>query len=441
MSLAPRAAVVSVVLAVMFVLAACQTATLGGKRGGWLDSDDSKVATEPPEEIIAPERAARIEPPPVPDEPRAPAPAEQPPPPPEQDELAPMSPELAPPSRQERPVIVAVLLPLSGPRAELGKLLLDAAQLALFDVGGDELELRPFDTTGNPETAAVVARAATSEGAELILGPVFSKTTAAAAVAAREAGISLVSYSNNRRVAGNGVFLMGLLPRQQIDRVVAFASGRGLRRYAALIPDTAYGSAVLDALKEAITKTGGDLVAIEYYGADAADADQHVRNLARLGAYNYDAILLPEGGANLRAFAALLPYHDIHPDKVRYVGTTLWSDPTVGREPALVGGWFAGPAPELGSIFHKRFVETYGHAPPRIASLVYDSVALAAALARQRDFSAGAVSSASGFAGIDGIFRFGRDGIAERGLAVLEVTPDGLRTVSEAPTTFQALSF
>jgi hypothetical protein len=56
------------------------------------------------------------------------------------------------------------------------------------------------------------------------------------------------------------------------------------------------------------------------------------------------------------------------------------------------------------------------------------------------DFSAAAIANPNGFAGADGIFRFRGDGIAERGLAVLEVRREGFRTISPAPEDFRAVT-
>ena len=130
--------------------------------------------------------------------------------------------------------------------------------------------------------------------------------------------------------------------------------------------------------------------------------------------------------------------------QVRVLGTGLWDDSGTTREPALVGGWFAAPTPEAAGDFQRRFEAAYGHRPPRIASLAYDAAALAAVLAGIEQgprFDHATLTSASGFAGNDGIFRFRQDGIAERGLAVLEVTKDGFRVLSEAPATFEAPAF
>ena len=75
-----------------------------------------------------------------------------PPPPP----LASGPPKPAVPAGPEK---VALLVPLSGANAELGQAILDAAQLALFEAGGDRLTLVPRDTGGNAAGAANAARA------------------------------------------------------------------------------------------------------------------------------------------------------------------------------------------------------------------------------------------------------------------------------------------
>ena len=56
-----------------------------------------------------------------------------------------------PPPGAGGPVKVAVLLPLSGANAELGKAMLEAAQMALFTTGNDRLTLVPRDTSGTPD--------------------------------------------------------------------------------------------------------------------------------------------------------------------------------------------------------------------------------------------------------------------------------------------------
>ena len=104
---------------------------------------------------------------------------------------------------------VALLLPLSGNLSSLGQDLLDAAQLAVFDVADDSLVLLPIDTGGTRDDARVAAETAVDRGADLILGPLLATSVTAAAPVARANGLNIVAFSNDRSVAGDGVFTIG----------------------------------------------------------------------------------------------------------------------------------------------------------------------------------------------------------------------------------------
>jgi branched-chain amino acid transport system substrate-binding protein len=375
---------------------------------------------------------------------------------------------------------VALLLPLSGPSAALGRAMLDAAQMAIFDLGEANFELLPRDTKGTAEGAAAAATAAIGDGARLVLGPLLAAEVEAAKPIARQAGVSMVAFSTGTQLAGDGAFLMSFLPKQQVQRVAAFAQEKGATRFAALAPGTPYGQLVVDALRVAAQANGATVTQVEIYDPGAADITPAVRRLANfearraalqrerqqleaandeasrqalrrlagretLGEGGFDALLLPEGGAKLRQVAPLLPFYDIDSAKTRLLGTGLWDEPGLGLEPALIGGWFAAPPPEARAEFESRFQETYKRRPPRLATLGYDATALAAVLARlgggAGDFSAAAITNPSGFVGVDGIFRFQPDGLVQRGLAVLEIQRQGAKTVSPAPETFEELGY
>jgi branched-chain amino acid transport system substrate-binding protein len=379
------------------------------------------------------------------------------------------------PTEPEVPPVVALLLPLSGPNAAAGRALLDAAVVAAFDIGDESFVLLPRDTTGTPEGATAAANDAIAGGARLIIGPLFGAEVPAVAAVARPAGINVIALTNDRSVAGNGVFVLGITPQTQIERIVGFARSRGLQRFGALLPGNTFGATVEEALRRSAAATAAQLGQIERYDPAAGDATAVVRRFASyetrrsallqqrrelevkddeisrqalrrldgidtLGEVGFDAVMLPDFGDRLLALAPLLPYYDVDPARVRFLGTALWEDLRVTREPALIGAWFPAPPPEARADFARRFREVYGRDPPRLTTLAYDAVALAAVLARvgdQPDFSQTAIANPNGFAGSDGIFRFGGDGVVERGLAVLEVRRDGFRTISPAPQDFR----
>jgi branched-chain amino acid transport system substrate-binding protein len=363
------------------------------------------------------------------------------------------------------PVKVALLVPLSGANADLGKAMLEAAQLALFTTASERLTLVPRDTAGTAQGAANAARSAISDGAQLILGPLLAAEVEAVKPVARDAKINVVAFSTATQLAGGNVFLMGFLPRQEVVREVAFARDKGLSRFAALAPNSQYGRLMTDALREAASASGGSVVKIEYLDPKATDPAAAVKRLLASGAaapasqgasttsepppslsggVAFDALLVPAGGVQLKQIARQLKEAGLDSAQVRLLGSGLWDDSSIAGEPALEGGWFAASPPEPRREFESRFQTTYGHPAPRLASLAFDAAALAAVLGKSgggEPIAQDAILNPNGFTGVDGLFRFTKDGLVQRGLAVLEVEPQGNIAVSPAPQNFQDFSY
>jgi branched-chain amino acid transport system substrate-binding protein len=360
--------------------------------------------------------------------------------------LQPITPpsEIAPPGLSANgKVAVALLLPLSGPSGALGQAMLDAAQMALFDLADERLELVTRDTKGTPDGAGAAAQQVLSQGAQIILGPLLASEVGAVKPIAQAAHVPVIAFSTEMQLAGQGVYLMGFLPSEEVARVTAYAHAQGRNRFAVLAPRTAYGQVVADAVKAAVAASGASLSHVEFYDPALNGMAAAVRRFAGEGV-DYDALFLPEGGARLKVLAPQLPYFKIDPDQVKFLGTGLWDDPNIGTEPALNGGWYAAPAPEARAPFEQRFTQLYRHAAPRLATLGYDATALAAVLARApqgADFSEQAITNPNGFSGLDGIFRFRADGQVQRGLAILQVRRGGNVIIEPPPQTFQSLGF
>lgn len=337
-------------------------------------------------------------------------------------------------------VRVALLLPLTGKNAELGQSMLKAAQMALFDVGSSNYDLVPRDTRSTTEGAASAAQSAAAAGDDLILGPIFADDVRAARPVAQGARIPLIAFTNDWTLGGGGTYVMGFLPFAQVARVAQFAQSRGHDRIAVFAPTTEYADTVISTLQ----RTGAGPVRTGRYSPQQPDLSSAVEQFiasARTSAstLSFNALMLPVGGESLRSLMALFDLHGVSGGTVRLLGTGLWDDPSLTRDPALFGGWFAAPDPNMRRDFEKRYQENYGAPPLRLASLAYDATALSAVLARvggTEPYSAANLANARGFAGIDGLFRFRNDGLAERGLAVLEIRSGRPVVVDPAPTAF-----
>lgn len=334
-------------------------------------------------------------------------------------------------------VTVAVLLPLTGGNAAIGADMLNAAQQALLELGGPNLAITPKDTGGTAEGAKAAAAEAIADGAKLIVGPLTAPEIDAVRPLAQAASVNMIAFSNVAAVAGNGVYLIGFLPSQEITRVVGFAFSTGAAHFGVLAPSNPYGQLSVAALQAAATKYGASVDASESFAPDESDLTAAVQRLTNNGAPSFTAVLLPEGDQQLKDVALQLATQKIAPPQFRLLGTGLWDAPGLGSEPALIGGWYASPPTEARTGFEQRFAQIYGHRPQRLASLAYDAVGVAAVLDRSNsDFSAASLTNPSGFAGTNGVFRFLADGTNERGLAVVEVEAAGVSVVSPAPQSF-----
>jgi ABC-type branched-subunit amino acid transport system substrate-binding protein len=335
---------------------------------------------------------------------------------------------------------VALLLPLSAPgNAGLaGQAMRNAAELALAEFNNPNIQLLVKDDGGSAQGAQQAAQQALDEGAEIILGPLFAQSVTPAAQIARARAVPVIAFSTDSNVAGRGVYLLSFLPESDVDRIVEYAVAQGRRSFVALLPDNPYGSVVEAEFKQVVARKGGRVVAVERYAADGGKMAESARLVAQ-AAPRADVLFIPDSGDGAVAAVQALGTNGVDLKRLQIVGTGLWDDPRIFAEPALEGGWY--PAPDSGGFraFSARYRARYGQDPVRTSTLAYDAVALVAALVKtqgDKRFTPETLTNPSGFAGIDGVFRFRADGTNQRGLAVLKATPSGGQVASPAPRTF-----
>jgi ABC-type branched-subunit amino acid transport system substrate-binding protein len=341
----------------------------------------------------------------------------------------------------EGQVRVAMILPLSaqGNAGVAAQSMKNAAEMALAEFKGPNVQLLVKDDGGTPQGAQASAQQAISEGAEIIIGPLFAQSVSAVGQVARARNIPVIAFSTDASVAARGVYLLSFLPETDVRRIVEFAVSRGKRSFAALLPDNAYGTVVEAAFQQEVSRRGGRVLALEKYPPDANRMSEVVRRVAQ-AANQVDSIFIPDGADAVPQVVQALAADGVNLKRVQLLGTGLWDDPRIFSTAALEGGWYAAPESTGFRSFSGRYRARYGQDPVRTATLAYDAVALVAALVKTQGpqrFSEQVLTNPSGFAGIDGVFRFRPEGPNERGLAVLRVTPSGGQVISPAPRSFQ----
>ena len=360
---------------------------------------------------------------------------------------------------------VAVLLPLTGPNAEVGQAMLRAVQLAFRDPASPALD--PRDTGGTPAGAAAAARAAVEGGAGILLGPLTAQETAAAAPVARAAGLPVLAFTSDPAQAQPGVWTLGITPAQQVRRLVQAAQAEGRTRFAAVVPDDAFGNALANGLLDG---AGSFPPRVERYAGGFPNLNAALRRVAdhdnRRGAIEarqralratpdaprdpildpgdgtvppppFDALLLGATGEQLAQAVPLLAAYDIGPQQTRILGPALWAR-DAGRLGTLSGAWYAAPDPAARAGFEQLYATTYGAPARDLTSLAFDAGGVARAAWDGRGFPAGALVRPEGFLGADGLLALLPDGGVRRGLAIFEIDRGGPRIVQPAPQTFAA---
>jgi hypothetical protein len=359
---------------------------------------------------------------------------------------------------------VALLVPLTGPLADRGQGMQQAAELALATPGSPQLDVR--DTGGTPDGAAGAAQAALSAGDGLILGPLTSLETAAVAPIARNAGVAVLAFTNDPAQAQPGVWTLGITPGQQVRRLVTAAQAQGKTQFAALLPDNEFGRAMSDALTQTLAAAGLPAPNVRLHAPGMAAITSAVREMSdyqnRRGSIDaqikaarelgtaqgrrqaqelaktpippapFDALLLADTRDELAEIAAVLPYYYVDRPQVQVMGPAIWAFSASGSS-AVPGAWYAAPDPAARAALEQGYTARYNVAPPPLADLAYDAASIARVLAGNGGFSVAALTQPAGFLGVDGWLGLLPDGQVRRGLAVFQIERGGPQMIEPAP--------
>lgn len=334
---------------------------------------------------------------------------------------------------------VAILLPLSGPHQNIGQAMLNAAQLALFDVNDPTFELLPIDTKGSAQGAAKAVHSAASQNAKLILGPLLSQSVQSAGRAAQKYNLNIVGFTTDSRPVGGHVLTLGILPYDQGKRLAQYAEKKNIRNILIVAPNNDYATAITSAFEKQTAKSNIVNIVGKIALHPQSDLNQISEKIASMS-NQFDGLFVPMGNPKMAFLAEALHARGINSQTKVLMGAGLWDDPQISANPLMTNAIYAAPPPGLRHSFERQYRSLYNETPQRLASLAYDATALAVVIMRQTSssrISLRNIMNPNGFSGIDGIFRFRNNGQAERGLAIHKITNrNKTAIIDQAPSSF-----
>lgn len=347
-------------------------------------------------------------------------------------------------------VQVGLLVPASDPDGNVGRTaqsLINAAKLAASELEGVNVEIRVYDTAGSPAQAAQVAAQAVSEGADVILGPLYASEANAVGNAVSGQGINVLSFSNNAAIAGGNVFVLGSTFDNTARRLVGYGKDSGIQSIMVVNGRSEAEAIGRDAIVRAAQAYGVRIAGTRDFELSQEGVTQAMPGIAEATKTSgaQAVFLTSDTAAALPFVVQLLPENGLPPSEYQYIGLTRWDIPTSALSlPGLQGGWFAMPDTQAANQFVSRYSTAYGAQPynTAIAGLGYDGIAAIGALAKAgQGISQSSLTQTNGFAGASGAFRFLSNGSNQRALAVATIQNQTVRILDSAPTRFSSAGF
>lgn len=340
------------------------------------------------------------------------------------------------------PVQVALLLPLSGDPAlaSVGQSLANASRMAVAFIEAnpniaENITITLRDTGATVQGATAAASAAAGEGARLILGPLRADQVTAAGAVARSSGIPLIGFSNNPTAAGPGIYLLSVLPDMEMKRSFGWLKAQGRRGIAGVFPATDFGQAQQTAFRQQAVIAGFAPNAV--YTFSSAGETQGIVNqaLPEIKKGMIDTLFLPDR-ATAPGFGAALAQAGIAGDMLQIVGSADWEgDPAIAGSSALAGAIYPAVDPAGMAAISGDYQRQYGGQPHALATIAYTATILAnvnTLSMASPPYNPGLMTSATGFNGRDGVFRFLSNGRSEYALVLKKVAAGGTQVVEGA---------
>jgi ABC-type branched-subunit amino acid transport system substrate-binding protein len=348
-------------------------------------------------------------------------------------------------------VQVALLVPGGSGQASdelLARSLQNAARLAITDLGGAaKVDLRVYNTAGQPAQAAAMATKAVAEGAQIILGPVFAQEANAAGVAVAASGVNVLAFSNNPDIAGNNVFVLGPTFGNTAGRLASYAVRQGKSKIMIVHDRNTAGEQGRVAIASGVAAAGGQVVSTgsyEFSQNGVMSAAPGIASAAKSAGAQAVFLTADTAGA-LPLVSQLLADNGLSSASTQFVGLTRWDIPAATLAlPGVQGGWFALPDPALYQQYQSRYQASFNEPPHPISGLAYDGIAAIGALmknAKGGPISKQALTQGAGFVGVNGIFRLRPDGTNQRGLAIAQIRGGQSIVVDPAPRSFGGTGF
>ena len=345
---------------------------------------------------------------------------------------------------------IGLMLPLTGPHYSIGQSLLNASQLALYTSKNSNINFIVKDV-GETKNLTKSFYELVNDDVELIVGPVFSEKLKVLNPMSRDENVKLISFSNNIDITSKNLSAFGLSPEDEIEKLFRYCDSKNFKRIKVILPENTYGNKIKDKILN-LNKLDLNIDSKFFYydpkNPDFYEVSKRVANyetrkenlkneISRLseftdeiskakikklkkldtyGELNFDALLIIVNKFDeLISFSSVLPYYDVDPKKIQYLGTSTWNKTAILKEPSLNGGIFTDIDQDSLEKFINHYEKYFKEKPHELAAFAFDIIGLIAKL-QSKDGSLTKLKTIEtvSYSGVTGKFRLLNSGKTSR---------------------------
>jgi len=301
---------------------------------------------------------------------------------------------------------IHIVLPDDKKHQYITRSFLNSLELAVFDIQNKSLSFKISNYSNNKELNEIFTEYATP--GKIFVGPLTSENTKEIEKYCNK-NILIFSFASDRSLASKCIYLFNFFIEDDLRTIFSYLDKDS--RVALLYPTNDYGNYVDSIIENYSRKSQSTLVYKISYNSDLSDIRTVIKQLGKydfrkqelkrqieilekrndeislaslkklkkfetIGELDFTHLIISDGNIRILEIAPLLPFYDIDPNKIKFIGTGLWDEKSFFEEPSLQGAIFPGIEIEKRKKFIDDYVDLYYVPPPRTATIMYDVASL-----------------------------------------------------------------
>ena len=329
---------------------------------------------------------------------------------------------------------IGVLVPLSGEFKEIGKSILKAIQLSVYDLGKRKIKIYPKDSKNNANDSFLAAKEFEELGVKVVIGPIFYENLRELS---KIKNITFISLTNKTQNLSKNVIAFGINIESQIKAITEYISKKKINKTILLLPESDFADQIKPIIENSNfkfyktfsyntnpEKITGDIEKITNYRQRKINLKSRIKKLEKsdlekdineleilkerytLGEVDFESVLVADFGESLKSVLTSFSYTDISNENIQFFTLNQWFDESLFNEKSFQNLTFPSINKSNFNKFNKKYFKEFNEPAIEISILAYDSVGLIYLIwnNNKSDFQINKISTKEGFKGLHGEF-------------------------------------